>query len=267
MTSQTRSEPVPAETRQSHPHPTGSAASGEENPFDQIKPWRGKATRTDKALLGTMLGVFLVLLAMWPLRPFLIADHPVSLAFVTGSKASIGAAAAYARVGEIPLWLAIAAGTVGMVKTNWLFWWTGRRWGRGMIDLFAKGDGAQRVVDRLQNTNRGLVGIAIVLSYLPGIPRVLVYGVAGWTGMGLVTFLVLDTLGALALTTVVAGCGYALGQGAVDLIIAIDDKALWASLAIALALPFVPKVKALLRGDGTRDRAPRQETAGTTTSA
>lgn len=256
MTSQPSTEPAALrpDTPQGHTPPPERSVE-KQNPWEQIKPWRGKAARTDRALLATILGMFTVLLVMWPLRPLLIADHPVLLALVTGSKTSIGAAAAYARIGEIPLWVAIAAGTVGIIKINWVFWWTGRRWGRGMIDMFATTERAQRLADRLQNMNPWLVRIAVALCYLPGIPRVIVYGVAGWTGMRLGTFLVLDTLAATALTSVVAGCGYTLGQDAVDVIVAIDDYAIWITIAIAVALPFVPMVRARLGRAGKRGTA------------
>jgi len=267
MTSQPSTAPAapPPATGQGHTPPSDrSAENKKQNPWEQIKPWRGTATRTDRALLATIFGTFALLLVMWPLRPLLIADHPAMLALVTGSKAATGAAAAYARIGGIPLWVAIAAGTVGTIKINWVFWWTGRRWGRGMIDMFAATERAQRLADRMQNMPPWLVGTAVVLCYLPGVPRVLVSGVAGWTGMRLGTFLVLDTLAATAFTSVVAGCGYALGQDAVDVIVAVDDYAVWITVAIAVALPFVPKVRARLGrgGKGETDRGEPGESAG-----
>ncbi len=65
-----------------------------------------------------------------PLKPFLLASHPVLLAFLTGDRTATGAAAAFARIGEAPLWL-VVAGAVGMVKLDRLTWWTGRQWGSG----------------------------------------------------------------------------------------------------------------------------------------
>ncbi|PSL00214.1 membrane protein DedA with SNARE-associated domain [Murinocardiopsis flavida] len=207
-------------------------------------PWRGKATRTDKALLGAILGVLALMLVLWPLRPYLIASHPVLLAFVTGSKAAVGAAAAYARIGEVPLWLAVLAGTVGMSKFDWLFWWTGRQWGRGIVNMFAQGERARKLAEKTRHMNPWFIRTGVVLAVLPGVPSALVYALAGWTGMRPATFIVLNVLGSLLMAGLVAGIGYGLGQAAVDLVIAIDDKAIWISIGIVTAISVASSYKA-----------------------
>ncbi len=208
-----------------------------------VKPWKGKATRQDKALMAAFVGVPLFFMALTPLKPFLIANHPVLLEFVTGSNAAIGAAAAFARIGEIPLWLVVVAGVVGQVKVDWLFWWVGRRWGRGFVNLIAPGDRAQRFADRAQDMNPWIMPTAIILSYLPGVPTVLVLVIAGWTGMRLLPFLLLDALGALILTASVASVGYAAGQTGVDIVLLVDRYALWFTLGIVVLMAFVPVFK------------------------
>ncbi len=208
-----------------------------------LKPWEGRATRQDKALMAAFVGVPLFFMALTPLKPFLIAHHPVLLEFVTGSNAAVGAAAAFARIGEIPLWLVVVAGVVGKVKIDWLFWWVGRRWGRGFVNLIAPGDRAQRFADRAQDMSPWIMPVAIVLSYLPGIPTVFVLVIAGWTGMRLVPFLLLDALGALVLTASVASVGYAAGQTGVDIVLLVDRYALWFALGIVVVMAFVPVFK------------------------
>ena len=86
--------------------------------------------------MGTIAAVVTFGAVTRRLTPFLIATHPVLLEFANGSLAAVGAAAAFARVGEIPLWLVIVAGAVGMAKFDWMTWWAGRRWGRGMLAFF-----------------------------------------------------------------------------------------------------------------------------------
>ncbi|GAA1086872.1 hypothetical protein GCM10009605_26050 [Nocardiopsis composta] len=208
-----------------------------------VLPWKGKATTTDKALLGSILGIFALMMVLLPLRPYLIASNPVLLEFLTGSKAAIGSAAAFARIGEIPLWLAVFAGTVGMAKFDWLFWWTGRQWGRGIVDLFASGDRAKRFAARAQELNPWILRFGVLAAVLPGVPSALVYALAGWTGMRLVTFLVLDVVGALAMTGLVAGLGYGLGQHAVDVVLLVDKYALWVSLAIIIGIAVLSSVR------------------------
>jgi hypothetical protein len=51
--------------------------------FRRYVPWQGPATRVDVALMGAILGVVGLGLAIRPLKPFLVASHPVLLAFVT----------------------------------------------------------------------------------------------------------------------------------------------------------------------------------------
>ncbi|WP_150240188.1 DedA family protein [Nocardiopsis quinghaiensis] len=208
-----------------------------------LKPWQGRATRQDKALMATFLGLPVFFMAMTPLKPFLIAHHPVLLEFVTGSTSAIGAAAAFSRVGEIPLWLVIVAGVFGKVKLDWLFWWVGRRWGRGIVNLLAPGEKAQRFADGAQDMNPWIIRTVLLLNYVPGVPSALVHVTAGWTGMRLRTFLALDAAGALLLTATVASIGYAAGRTGVDIVLMVDRYALWVSLGIILLMAFVPVVR------------------------
>ena len=187
-------------------------------------------------LLGTIFGVMGVLLLTIPLRPFLLASHPVVLELVTGSLSAIGAGAAFARIGETSLGLVVLAGVVGMVKLDWLFWLAGRRWGARVVALFAPGERAGRFVERLRTANPWLVRLAVLAGALPGVPAVAVYCLAGLTRMRLLTFLLFDALGALLVVGLVAGLGYGLGQHAVDVVLLVDKYALWVSLALVVVV-------------------------------
>lgn len=242
-------EPAPA------PHPS---AVPDDRPY---LPWRGKATRTDKALAGTILGIMLLMLALWPARPFLIAQAPVALAFVTGSKAATGAVAAFASVGEYPLWLALVAGTVGMAKFDWLFWWTGRQWGQGIVNMFAQGDRAKAFAAKAHEFNPWILKGAVLLAVLPGVPSALVYALAGWTGMRLGTFLVFDVLGSMSMSAVVVAAGYTAGEAGVELITTIDGYALWISLGIIFVMAYLGAKKA-----GRATSAPPDPAEGATAS-
>lgn len=46
-------------------------------------------------------------------------------------------AGAFARVGEAPLALALAAGVFGVVKFSWVFWLAGCLWGGNVVQLLA----------------------------------------------------------------------------------------------------------------------------------
>ena len=54
-------------------------------------PWEHPMSRGDKVLVFSTLGVVLVMMASLPVRPFLLASHPIALSAVTGSLSAIGA--------------------------------------------------------------------------------------------------------------------------------------------------------------------------------
>ncbi|RKS06366.1 membrane protein DedA with SNARE-associated domain [Nocardiopsis sp. Huas11] len=229
-----------------------------------IKPWQGKATRQDKALLVAFIVIPAVFLSLTPLKPLLIADHPVGLAMLTGSNAAVGAASAFARIGEIPLWLVLVAGVFGKIKVDWLFWWLGRRWGRGIVNLLTPSERARRLADKVRDANPWWIRAALVFSYVPGVPAGLVLVVAGWTGMRLGTFMALNALAALLMTGTVAAAGYAAGQAGVDIILVVDSYALWITIAIIFAMAFVPLIRQSIRAKA-EERA-RAKTAGSAES-
>ncbi len=235
----------------SPPADRDGGAAGPPQTWRDVLPWDGPAQRGDKVLLGLILGILLVLMATLPLRPFLLASHPIVLEFVTGSLSAIGAGAAFARIGEVPLWLVVVAGVFGMIKFDWLFWLAGRRWGAKVVAMFAPGERAQRFVAKVRSWPRWVLRLVLAAAALPGVPAAAVFALAGLSRMRLGTFLLFDAIGALAMTGLVAGLGYGLGQQAVDLVLLIDKYALWISLGMIV-------VVAVLAGR----RASRQAAAG-----
>jgi membrane protein DedA with SNARE-associated domain len=81
----------------------------------------------------------------------------------------------------------------------------------------------------------------VVAPFVP-IPNAIIYVVAGWTGMSLVTFLVLDLIGNMLWAGMLAGLGYALGHHAVVVAQTISRYGLWISLGI-IALIVVGQVR------------------------
>jgi membrane protein DedA with SNARE-associated domain len=209
----------------------------------RYRPWDGRANRTDKLLMGAFVAVLLFGIALKPVKPFLLASHPVALELLTGDLVPIGAAAAFARLGEVPLWLVIVAGAIGMVKFDWLTWWAGRTWGEGILRMFTTTERAQRYAARAHELSPWIVRLAVVAAVLPGVPTVIVYAMAGLAGMRLVTFVILDLAGALLITGLVAGLGFHLGQYAVDLVLLIDRYASMVGLALIGATFLIPALK------------------------
>ncbi|MDD7939783.1 DedA family protein [Actinomycetospora lutea] len=210
----------------------------------KVKPWDGPMARADKFIVVATLGIIALNLASMPFRPFLLASHPIGLAAVTGSLSAVGAGAAFAAIGQGPLWLVIVAGVFGMIKFDWLFWLAGRRWGAKIVQMWAPGDVAQRFVGWVQGAPRWVLGLAVILSALPGIPAPAVFALAGMGRMRLVPFLVLDAIGAALIAGLVAGLGYGVGQHAVDLVLTIDKYALWITLGLIVVVSVRASMKA-----------------------
>jgi membrane-associated protein len=199
-------------------------------------PWDHPMSRGDKVLVFSTLGVVLLMVASMPVRPFLLASHPIALSAVTGSLSAIGAGAAFARIGEGALWLVVAAGVFGMIKFDWLFWLAGQRWGLKIVELFAAGGTAKRLVSRMRTWPAWAMPLVVMAAALPGIPAPAVYAVAGLAGMRLASFLIFDALGAALVAGLVAGLGYGVGQHAVDVVLLIDEYALWITLVLVVVV-------------------------------
>jgi membrane-associated protein len=220
-----------------------------------LRPWDSPMARADKVLVFSTVAIVALMLLSLPVRPFLLATHPVALSAVTGSLSAIGAAAAFARVGDTDLWLVIAAGVFGMIKFDWLFWWAGRRWGAKGVRFFTPPGRARRFVARVRSWPRWSTWLLVIAAALPGVPSVPLFLLAGLAGMRLAIFLVLDAVGSALVAGLVGGLGYGLGQRAVDVVLTIDQYALWISIALVVII----SVRAGRRGTPhtTAPRPPR----------
>src|SRR3974390_58118 len=74
---------------------------------------------------------------------------------------------------------------------------------------------AAKHMDRAQRAGRKFTWPAVLVSCFVPIPRAIIFVIAGWAGMRLVTFLVLDLIGVLLWAGLLAGLGYTLGPPAV----------------------------------------------------
>ncbi|WP_223768468.1 hypothetical protein [Streptomyces huiliensis] len=228
-------------------------------------PWGGAPSSRDLFCWYGLWFVFAYSLAMWPLKPWLIGTNPVLLEVLTGKQSAITIAGAFARVGEAPLALAVAAGILGMMKFAWLFWLAGRLWGGNIVRLLAGGSrtdsaetgtpspgGIRGLLTRDAPASRWVVGAAVVLAPLPLVPDALAFASAGWLGLSLPAFLLLDLAGAAAWTGLFTGLGYAIGEPAVDVAETISDHAVWISLLVVAGGLLLQPVLRRLRTTGGR---------------
>ena len=201
---------------------------------DPRLPWHGKARTADiLCWLGIVLsGVFYW--ALLPLRVSLVGTHPVVAEVLNGSTESIISAAAFARVGHGTLAVVMLAAIPGLMKFDILYWWAGRLWGEKFIMALPGSRRVVRHMARVRRAGRKITWPAVVASSFLPIPRAVVFVVAGWAGMRLVTFLILDLIGVLLWAGLLAGLGYELGHHAVVAAMTISRYSWWFTIGIVV---------------------------------
>jgi membrane protein DedA with SNARE-associated domain len=212
-----------------------AAAPGKvDPPNDSRLPWQGKARAADiLCWLGIVLsGVFYW--ALLPLRVSLVGTHPVVAELLNGSTESIISAAAFARAGDGTLAVAVLAAIPGLIKFDALYWWAGRLWGERFIMTLPGSRRAAKHMARVQRSGRKFTWPAVVASSFLPIPRAIIGVIAGWAGMRLVTFLILDLIGAALWAGLLAGLGYALGHKAVVAARTISHYSWWFTIGIVV---------------------------------
>jgi membrane protein DedA with SNARE-associated domain len=204
---------------------------------DPRLPWAGRPRRVD---LLCWAGITLSGIYYWSLLPFrasLVGTHPVLLEVLNGSTEAIVAAAAFARVGHGALVVVLLAAIPGLMKFDALYWWAGRLWGERIIALLSgRRQRGTRYMGHVQRWGRKFTWPAVVVSPFLPIPNAIIYVVAGWAGMRLVTFLILDLIGTLLWAGMLAGLGYALGHHAVVVAQTISHYGLWISITLVVVI-------------------------------
>jgi membrane-associated protein len=196
-------------------------------------PWEGKARKVDILCWAGITLSGLYYLALLPFRADLVGTHPILLEILNGSTEAIVAAAAFARIGHGTLLVVMLASIPGLMKFDPLYWWAGRLWGERVIMLlFARRKSGMRYMEWARRRGRVVIWPAMVLAPFLPIPSALIYVIAGWEGMSLFTFVILDMIGSLMWAGMLAGLGYELGHSAVVVAQDISRYGLWFTIAI-----------------------------------
>jgi membrane protein DedA with SNARE-associated domain len=203
-------------------------------------PWAGKPGRADiLCWAGIMLsGIFYW--ATLPLRTHLVGTHPVWSELIGGGTESIISAAAFARVGHGTLVVVLLAAIPGLMKFDPLYWWAGRLWGERVIALLGGGkrNRGAKYMARVDRWGRKFTWPAVVVANFLPIPSAIIYVIAGWAGMRLLTFVILDIIGTLLWAGLLSGLGYALGHHAVVVAQNISHYGLWVSIGLVVLIVF-----------------------------
>jgi membrane-associated protein len=201
---------------------------------DPRMPWQGKPRTADILCWLGIVASGVLYWALLPLRLSLVGTHPVVAELLNGGTESIISAAAFARTGHGTLLVAVLAALPGLMKADPLYWWAGRLWGERFILALPGSQRLARSLPRVQQAGRKVTWPAVVASSFLPIPRALVFVVAGWAGMRLVTFLILDLIGSLLWSGLLSGLGYALGHRAFVAAATISRYSWWVTIGIVV---------------------------------
>jgi membrane protein DedA with SNARE-associated domain len=192
--------------------------------------------------------------ALLPAVPSLIGRDPVLLEALRGSTAAMVAAGAFARVGQASLPLALLAPIPTLLIAGPFLWWAGRLWGPLAAGYFAgRSQRAERRTERAVELLERYDSWAVVLAYVLPVPSALIYAAAGWTGMSLRRFVLLDLAGTFLWVVLIVGLGYAIGHDAVNIAHAITRYGLVLTLALIPAVLVAAGLRARRRTADTAD--------------
>jgi membrane-associated protein len=229
-----------------------TTVSGPGSTWDDPRiPWSGRPRKVD---ILCWAGIVLSGIYYWALLPFvapLVGTRPVLLEVLNGNTAAIISAAAFVRVGHGSLVVVLLAAIPGLMKFDLLYWWAGRLWGERLITILSgRRNRGARYMDRVQRWGRKFTWPAVVISPFLPIPNAIIYVIAGWAGMRLVTFIILDAIGSLLWAGLLAGLGYELGHHAVVVAQSISHYGLWISIGLVVVIMVfqVRSQRRLMRG-------------------
>ncbi len=185
-------------------------------------PWKKEPGRSDIACLAWfgVVGVFSLILI--PTRAWLLAAAPDILAMVTGGRTAVTASGAIASVGEMNHWpIVLFVASLLSLKFDWIYWWAGKLWGRGIIEVWAgRSKRAARAYARAERWAKKLGPIGFLVAYVP-IPLPLmqvVFVLSGATNMSLKRFLIYDYLASTVWLIGFFALGWRLGEPAVKVL-------------------------------------------------
>ncbi len=236
------SSPDPVPDVEATPVEAAAPLEGEQREWwdDPSMPWRHKPTRADITCMAWIgfLGIFS--LAMLPVRAWLLGapERLPWLVTLMGSRSGTAALGSLVRVGtDVPYVLPILIGTLMSIKLDWTYWWAGKLWGRGMIEVWAgQSPRAARNYARVERWANKMGWLGMFVAYVP-IPlpiMAVVFVLAGAQGMTWKKFMVLDFFAAGIWLVGYFLFGYAVGEPAVELLKIYAKVANYVAIALIM---------------------------------
>ncbi len=207
---------------------------------DPSMPWKHKPTRADMACMGwiAFLGIFS--LCMLPLRAWLLGapERLPWMVALMGSRSGTAALGSLVRVGaDVPFVWPILVGIVMSIKLDWTYWWAGKLWGRGMIEVWAgQSPRAARNYARVERWANKLGWLGMFVAYVP-IPlpiMAVVFVLAGAQGWSVKKFMILDFIASGIWLMIYFAFGYLVGEPAVALLEAYAKVANYVAIGLVV---------------------------------
>lgn len=199
-------------------------------------PWKKEPGRADYWCLGWFgfIGVFSLILL--PTRAWLIATAPDWLAMLTGGRTAVAVSGALASQGEMPHWpIVLVVASILSLKFDWVYWWAGKLWGRGIIEVWAgQSKRAARNYARAERVAEKLGPLGFLVAYIP-IPLPLmqvVFVLSGATNMSLRRFLLYDYIASTLWLVLYFWLGWRFGEPIVGVLEAYARIAMWVALGL-----------------------------------
>lgn len=262
-------DPVPEDRAE---HPGDQESMADQPPEAELEwwqdprmPWKGKPGKQDIAcwIMFSLTGVYA--LVMMPLRPVIFAASPYVLAGITGSRTAVVTIGALSAVQDTNWPLGLVLATIAIMKFDWLYFWAGRLWGRGLLEVFAnphteetgnalfdrqaraKARRAARRVERGEKLAQKFGPLAIFATYLIPLPSAVIFAALGATGMRWRTFLIVNGASSFLTRAGFMYLGHQLGEPAVKVVRIIADYSWYFSLAILGGMVLAWVVRSTLR--------------------
>ena len=225
-----------------------AATAVEEEPWwaDEGMPWKKEPTKQDYWCLGWFGIIGVVSLVLIPARAWMLPNAPEWFAMITGSRTAVAISGAFAGDGRLEHWLVVVLiASILSLKFDWIYWWAGKLWGRGMIEVWAgQSKRAAKSYARAERWAEKLGALGFFVAYIP-IPLPLmqvVFVLAGATNMSLKRFLIYDYLASTAWLVLYFWLGWRFGEP----IVGVLDWYAKISLYVALALIVVIVISSVL---------------------
>ena len=194
--------------------------------------------------MATIAFVGIFSLCMLPLKAWLLGspERLPWLVALMGSRTGTTGLGSLVKVGmDVPVIWPLLLGNFMSIKFDWVYWWAGKLWGRGMIDVWAgQSKRSARTYAKAERWAQKLGWLGIFIAYIP-IPLPImpvVFVLCGAQQMSWKKFMALDFIASLLWLIGYFYFGYTLGEPAVEVLRYYGKVANWVAIGL-IAVVFI----------------------------